>query len=361
MSLVDDELDRHIRETLSGLDDIVVERRVAPLVGRSHARGWIVAAGCAIALAFAVVLVATRSEPRPAERTPTTPVPERDDLDRLPLVRPGALQGVLQFLAPPCMLGTIDLATLRVTTPPRGICARPGATAGVAAPTVTDDSAPVDRLRVVDLSGHLLATVRIPRGWFWIDVTRDGLIFCHANGHNLVDGRAVLRRFTGGTASLPSCPIAPDLAGGVLFRTADRRSVVDDAGRVLAKANDPIEDGTPIRIVRGRMLAIGTDLYRDGRFVASFDEPVGFIVGASDDGRVALVSDGTATHLSVYRDGVRHDIPGAVATTGGTVAPDGRHIIVEHRPGLLVELDTATLRPVGRLVLPKDSQIWDWR
>jgi len=124
-----------------------------------------------------------------------------------------------------------------------------------------------------------------------------------------------------------------------------------------------------VRVLSDGLGAVGTDLYRDGRLVASFDEPLGYIVSASDDGQVALLSDPLSTHLALYRHGARRDIEGDIATTGGVVSPDGGYLLLSHGPNVVVAVDAADLRPLARLDMRRGydqfgmllSDIWSWR
>jgi hypothetical protein len=297
---------------------------------------------------------ATTSDGAPA---PTTSLPAlgtlSDRLARLPEVGPGELEGLLDFGGSGCEQVTLDLGTLDVTGTQRDVCAVAGAKFGV---RLRDVRRNPDELGVVDLEGRPAETVPVPAGWDWWGVARDGVVFCKGS-----DGAGRLRRFGGGSTPLPSCPLT-QARDGLVFLGRDRRSIVDQAGRRLAAQRDRISRFASVRPFGDGLLAIDTDLYGpDGRRLASFDAPDGSVVGASRDGRVVLVAEAAGTRLIVYRDGTPHDIDQALATRGGLVSPDGRHVLVQRDARLLVELDAVTLRPLGRLLLDRRGELLDWR
>jgi hypothetical protein len=172
-------------------------------------------------------------------------------------------------------------------------------------------------------------------------------------------GQGRLRLFGGATTRLPSCPLTEGL-DGLLFAGADQKSVIDERGRRIAALTEPLPRFPTVRQFGDGLLAIDADLYRDGRRIASFGDPDLAVLGASHDGKVALLSD-TTGRMFVYRDGVRHAIDAALATRGGVVAPDGRRLLLQRDNLVLLELDAATLRPLARLQLGTRSELLDWR
>jgi hypothetical protein len=350
----DDRVEQRISEVLSGLNAF------APPPGREPARrprplrSIAVAAGCAAALLLAVGAVVVRQrhpeQAGPAARAVGS-LPEQ--IRRLPELRPGMLSGVLQHGAAPCSLVALDVATLVERAASPRVCTLPWLDLGVT-PLAPDAPRP-DRAQLVDLSGRPLASVPVPAGWGMIDMTRDGIVLCDESLRH-----GIIRRYGGGDVRLPSCPVAPDGEGGVLFASADYRSVVDAAGRMRAHWREP---SVPrfVLAIDDHLLAVGPQLYREGGLVGTFEPPMGQVVGASADGRVVLVAQGTSTQLTVYRDGVGHELPLALPMTGGVVAPDGRHVIIQTDASLLVILDAATLRPVARLTLRQPGNVVTWR
>src|SRR5262249_39992453 len=115
-----------------------------------------------------------------------------------------------------------------------------------------------------------------------------------------------------------------------------------------------------VRPLGDGLLAIDGDLYRAGHRIASFGKPDLTVIGASRDGKVALLSDVTG-HMVVYRDGVPHAIDTSLASRGGVVAPDGKRLLLQRDNRTLLVLDATTLRPVARLELVTRSELLDWR
>ena len=332
----------------------------------------LVLAGLAAAAVFAGASLATRNGPlggrggsaaRDAALTatgttaPTTSLTElgtlSDQLARLPAVAPGDLAGVLDLGGTGCEQLTLDLATFAVTGTPRDVCAAPGARYGV---PVRDVRRSPSELAVVDLAGRPAETVPVPAGWDWWGVAPDGLVFCKGS-----DGPGRLRRFGGGSRPLPSCPLT-QARDGLLFLGRDRRSIVDEAGRRLAAQRGRISRFASVRPFGDGMLAIDMDLYGPGgRRLASLHDPDGIVMGASQDGRVVLVSEAAGTRLFVYRDGKPHGIDESLATRAGLVSPDGKRVLIQRDSRLLIELDATTLRPLGRLELDRRGELLDWR
>src|SRR5262249_52428455 len=151
-----------------------------------------------------------------------------------------------------------------------------------------------------------------------------------------------LRRFRGPTVRLPGCPVSEE---GLLFAGPGGRSVVDVHGHRLAALRAPLGTGATVRTIGDGVLVIGTAIYRDGRLIATFPEPGGGVIGASRDGGVVLVAEGTGDGVVLFRDGVAHPLAKALVVRGAVVAPDGSRLLVQHGPQQLIELDTATLRP----------------
>ena len=275
-----------------------------------------------------------------------------DRLARLPPVAPGELAGVLDVGGNGCSQLTIDLGTLARSGTPRDLCAAPGARFGIPLRDVRRDPQQLD---VVDLDGRPSETIAVPEGWDWWGVARQGVVFCKGG----VGGQGRIRRFGGATARLPSCPLT-QARDGLVFAGADQKSVIDEHGRRLAALARPLPQFPDVRALGDGLLAVDTDLYRDGRRIASFGQPDLTVLGASRDGKVVLLSDATG-RMFVYRDGVRHEIDGALGTQGGVVAPDGRRLVLQRDNRTLLELDAATLRPLARLELGTRGQLLDWR
>jgi hypothetical protein len=379
MSPVDEELERRVSDRLAGLDTMTFQRRTAPTPPRRRDTGpLLVVVGCLAAIATAVVLVTSRNTPAPAGHitttpNPATPAPKGDPTDRLPTLQPGQLHGVARATAGGCLVGTVDLAHVEQATTTVGACARPGAALGLELDFPPD----ARTFQVVDLTGRPVRTLTAPPGATMLDWTSEGVVFCDRVTPALTPApgsHGVLRRFDGGSdLQLPACPFTRDVDGGVqLYASNGGRDVVDQAGRLLAHGSKPFASDTRMLIISDHLFAAGRDLYRDGRLVGSFGEPDWHIVSASADGRVVLVSDNTTVfdqHFWIYRDGRRHAIDSTLATTGGAVAPDGRHVLVQHEPQVLLELDTATLRPLARLDLETEfvqwsvmpGVVWSWR
>jgi hypothetical protein len=379
MSPVDEELERRVSERLAGLDTMTFQRRPDPTaLRRRDIRPLVVFVGCLAAIAMAVVLVTSRNAPAPAGRitttpTPTTPTPKGDPTDRLPTLQSGQLRGVVRATAGGCLVGTVDLAQVEQATTAVGACARPGGALGLKLPFPPD----ARTFQVVDLTGRPVRTVTTPTGATMLDWNSEGVVFCDRVRPDLTPApgsHGILRRFDGGSdMQLPACPFTRDLDGGVqLYASNGGRDLVDLAGRVLAHGSKPFAPDTRMLIISDHLFAAGRDLYRDGRLVGSFGNPDWHIVSASADGRVALISDNTTLfdqHFWIYRDGRPKAIDGTLATTGGAVAPDGRHVLVQHGPQVLLELDTATLRPLARLDLNTEfvqwsvmpGVLWSWR
>jgi hypothetical protein len=265
-----------------------------------------------------------------------------DRLRRLPELRPGELDGTLRVVAEDCRWQDIPLISLRSTGPSAKVCAAPGAAFGIA-PLVPGD-APLRDVRVVDLDGRPSEQFHLPTGARLIELRREGLVFCTPSRHA---GR--LRRFGGGTEVLPGCPL--NLGGPLLFAGPGRRSIVDAGGHRIAVLRAPLDPAAAVRMVGDGVLAVGTAIYRDGRLLAVFDHPGGVVLGASRDGRVAIIGNGTGLGLFLYRDGVVHPLDMALAAHAGAVAPDGTRLLVQHGDRQLIELDSATLRPLARLEL----------
>jgi hypothetical protein len=271
-------------------------------------------------------------------------------LARLPAVAPGNLTGLLDFADHDgCWQRTINLATLESGGVPPGICVPVGGSYGQRRPG--DD---VGGIHIVDRSGRLTETVAPPEGLSLWGVTRGGVVFCHG----FLEGPARIRRFGSGSARLPGCPLT-ESQNGLVFAGPGRRSILDESGRRLVALRQPLRDFPAIRPIGDALLAVDSDLYGHGRLVASYDEPDAILLGASRDGRVALLSVGAG--LIVERDGTAHPVDPAVATRGGVVAPDGSRVLVQHDQTLLVVLDAATLRPVANLPLGDRADVRDWR
>jgi len=275
-----------------------------------------------------------------------------DRLARLPEVRPGDLHGtVVSWGRDLCAWEEISLATLQARTPSAGVCTQPGALYGTQ--VLTGGSLP-QVLQVLDLEGRQRRVIRVPKNPGAILLARDGVVFCP---RSLRSGR--LRRFDGGTEVLPACPL-PSI-GPLLFAGPGRRSIVDRRGHRMAALRTPLPLDALLRTVGDGVLAVGTTIYRNGRQLAAFDEPGGIVLGASRDGRVALIGNGTGLGLFLYRNRVARPIATTLATHAGTVSPDGSRLLVQHGDRELVVLDTATLRPLARLELTVAPDIsLDW-
>jgi hypothetical protein len=276
----------------------------------------------------------------------------RDRLRRLPQVAPGDLEGVVDLGGTGCSRQRLDLGTLVLAATPRDICAAPGAKFGV---RLRDVRRNLTTLGVIDTDGNFAENVAVPEGWEWWGLTADGLVFCDTRE----DGR--LRRFGGGTTSLPSCPLtlAPE---GLLFAGAGRRHIVDAAGRRVVSLRRSLPSFASVRPFGDGLIAVDADLYRGGRLIASLDLADGVVLGASRDGDVALVSDVARAHLAVMaRDGTRRAIDPALASREGAFSPDGQHLLVQRDADLVLELDAATLRPLARLDLDPRAELLDWR
>ena len=276
-----------------------------------------------------------------------------DRLARLPEVAPGDLAGLLDFGGSGCEQVTLDLTTFDLTSTPRDVCAVPGGRFGV---RLRDVRRSPNELGVVDLAGRPAETVAVPAGWDWWGVARDGLVFCKGSG-----GAGRLRRYGGGSSVLPSCPLTQG-RDGLLFLGRDGHSIVDAAGRRRAAQRDRISRFASVRPFGDGLLALDRDVFGPGgRRLVSVGDPDASVVGASRDGRVVLVAEAAGTKLLVYRDGTPHDIDQALATRGGLVSPDGTRVLVQRDARLLIELDAATLRPLGRLLLDRRGELLDWR
>jgi hypothetical protein len=115
----------------------------------------------------------------------------------------------------------------------------------------------------------------------------------------------------------------------------------------------------PVSTIGDRLALVDRELYRDDRRLWSLREPTGSVIGGDRRGRTVLIADGTATHLTLIRGRDTHHVAIALSTRGGAVAPDGSHILLQHGPRILIEVDPS-LRPVGRLVLARAADLLDW-
>jgi hypothetical protein len=273
-------------------------------------------------------------------------------LARLPALAPGELHGILDIGGNGCAQETLDLATLVRTQGRRDVCAVPGAGFGI---RLRDVRRNPSRLGVVDLAGRPHGTIPVPEGWDWWGVARQGVVFCRGS-----DGVGRLRRFRGGSTPLPSCPLTQGRQG-LLFRGPGKRSIVDEAGHRLAARAQPLSILTSVRTFGDGLLAIDTDLFRDGRRLASFPAADASLIGASRDGKVGLVGKAQATQLFVYREDGRHAIDPSLAGRSGVVSPDGSRVVLQRDEQLLVVLDAATLRPLAQLRLERRGALLDWR
>jgi hypothetical protein len=291
----------------------------------------------------------TKSAPATSQASLAT-MSER--LARLPDVAPGALLGVLHFRGDEgCAGQTVDLATMGWSSPPPGLCVAAGGRFGIRMSELEDEAR---RIRVRDLDGRVTEAVTPPEEWGLWGVARDGLIFCAGFG----SGPARIRRFGGGSAPLPDCPIAqgPD---GLLFPGPARASILDETGRRVVALREPLPVLPRIRVIGDRLIAVDGDLYVDGVLAVSYPDPRAIVLGASRDGGVMLVSIGG--RLVVYRQGTAHVIDGSLATGAGAVAADGTRVLVAHDESLLVLLNAATLQPVARLRIDPAAALLDWR
>jgi hypothetical protein len=277
-----------------------------------------------------------------------------DQLARLPAVAPGELAGVLDVFADDCSPDRIDLGTFERAATHTDTCAAPGAKYGI-----RSGDEPESQVEVVDLDGRPVETVAVPRGWWFSGVTREGIVFCIDE-----DGatRARLRRFRSSTTRrLPSCPLSTR-DGRLLFASADRRSLIDERGRRIATMAGHLPRITEIRPIGDGLLAVNTELHRNGRRIASYGKGVS-ILGASSDGSVALLRNETE-ELVVHHSGAQHalsrDLTGV--TGYGVVAPDGRRILLqrEDRDDAIV-IDAATRRPLARLEIVAGAFVFNWR
>jgi hypothetical protein len=274
-----------------------------------------------------------------------------DRLARLPELRPGELHGTLVVRGDDCSWQRIALATLRSTRSSVAVCAEPGAAFGI--PPLPPANTPVNDLPVVDLAGRPTEVIHLPRDLDRVMLVREGLVFCP---RGLRSGR--LRRFGGRAEVLPGCPVGLD---PLLFAGPGRRSIVDRRGHRIAALRTPLPLDALVSTIGDGVLAVGTSIYRGGRLLAAFDEPGGIVLGASRDGRVALIGNGTGLGLFLYRNGVARPIDTALATHAGAVSPDGSRLLVQHGLRQLIELDAATLRPLARIELataPDGSLDW---
>jgi hypothetical protein len=279
-----------------------------------------------------------------------------DQLARLPAVAPGELAGVLDVYADDCSPDQVDLGTFERASTHTDTCAAPGGKYGFRA-----GEYPEQQVDVVDLAGRPVESVPVPSGWFFGGLTREGIVFCFDDGEA---PRARLRRFLGTTTRrLPSCPLGRTRDGRLLFAGADRRSLIDERGRRLVTMAGHLRRGTEIRPIGDGLLAINTELYRNGRRIASYGKGLA-ILGASSDGSVALLRRGETDELVVHHSGVSHalskDLTGV--SGGGVVAPDGGRILLQRddRKGAIV-IDAATRRPLARLEIVSADVVFDWR
>lgn len=275
-----------------------------------------------------------------------------DQLERLPEVAPGELAGVLDVYSDDCSPDQVDLGTLERAATHTDTCTSPGAKYGTRGSD--DHETQVD---VVDLDGRPVETVAVPSGWFFAGLTREGIVFC--------DGEATgarLRRFLGTSRRLPSCPLGRTADGGLLFAGADNRSLIDERGRRVATMAGPLPRITEVRAMGDGLLAVNTELYRDGRRIASYGKDVS-ILGASSDGSVALLRRNDSDELFVHHGGVAHalgkDLTGGSAN--GVVAPDGGRILLQRDDGPGIVIDAATRRPLARLEIVAGDFMFDWR
>jgi len=277
-----------------------------------------------------------------------------DQLARLPAVAPGELVGVLDVVAPgDCSPDQVDLGTFERTVTNPDACAELGAKYGYRGGDFPDDE--VD---VVDLDGRAVETVAVPSGWHFAGVTREGIVFCIDDGGAT---RARLRRFLGTTTRLPSCPVGRTGDGRLLFASADGRSVFDERGHRIATLAEPLHT-TDVHSIGDGLFAVGNELYRDGRRIASYGKGLS-ILGASSDGRVALLRRFETDELLVHHGGVPHvlskDLTGVSGS--GVVAPDGGRILINRDGEPAIVIDAATRRPLARLDIVAGDFVVDWR
>ncbi len=277
-----------------------------------------------------------------------------DQLARLPSVTPGELAGVLGVTARDCSPDQIDLGTLERLAAATDICAAPGAKFGIRDGELSDG-----QVDVVDLNGRPVETVPVPRGWFIYGLTRQGIALCDDDG----DAHGWLHRFLGSTVRLPSCPRGQTRDGRLLFVSADRRSLIDERGRRVLTVAGRLPRVPDIQPIGDRLLAVDTELYRDGRQIASYGKGGLSVLGASGDGSVALLQRDETGDLVVYRGGVMHAVRKELTGDAGTgvVAPDGERILLQRDGGVSIVIDAATRRPLARLELRAGEYVYEWR
>ena len=277
----------------------------------------------------------------------------RDRLERLPAVAPGDLEGVLDLGGDGCARERLDLGTLVRTATPRDVCAAEGAKFGV---RLRDLRRNPRTLGVIDTDGNFSENVPVPQGWDWWGLTAAGIVFCDG------DARGRLRAFGGGTTQLSSCPLTVG-ASGLLFASADKKSDRRrrrPPRRVAPPSPARLRTGADVRRRpdRGRRRPVPRRSPRS----SSLDLTDGVVLGASRSGDVTLVSDAARAHLAVMlRDGTRRSIDPTLASRGGALSPDGRHLLLQHDDRLLLDLDAATLQPLARIDLDPRAELLDWR
>jgi hypothetical protein len=279
-----------------------------------------------------------------------------EQLSRLANVTPGELDGVLELAPNTCQRDFIDLRTLATWT----TTADPCVACQIRPPrcVVFGRSEPALSPTILPPLAHEPASVRairVPRGWLLWGVAPGGIVFC--SRHDRESAR--LRHDQRGDTRLRSCPIAETDTGRLLFLDAHRRKITDDAGRRLATTRAAVQPGVPVSTIGDRLALVGSELYRGDRRLWSLREPTGSVISSDRLGRIVLIADGTATHLTIVRGRVTHHVAIALSTRGGAVAPDGSHILLQHGPRLLIELDSS-LRPARRLVLARAADLLDW-
>jgi hypothetical protein len=307
----------------------------------------------------AVRLVGSGDAPPP--RTAALPISIQigsinDQLARLPSLRPGELDGVLDLVGDSCEPTTLDLATFVRSETSRDVCRPVGAVFGVRLVEVSPTGFPLT-LEVIDAAGAATERVKVPAGWPWWRVTAEGIVFCDQRS---VRGR--VRSFAGATRRLPGCPL--DITSArLIFAGPGRTSLVDAAGRHVVALHVPLPPQATVRVFGDELVAVGPELYRAGRHVATvqLEPPFAEIISASRDGRVLLVGNASQNRLGVVRDGTTHPIEPVLANLTGVVAPDGRHLMLERSQSLLIELEADTLRPIARLGLDPPRDVVDWR
>ena len=106
---------------------------------------------------------------------------------------------------------------------------------------------------------------------------------------------------------------------------------MDDRGRRVLTAPTRLARFPNIRELGDGLLAVDAELYRNGRRIASYGKAGLTILGASRDGKVALLQQQDAKQLFVYHDGVANPVAAALSgdSGGGVVAPDGRRILIQ--------------------------------